>query len=194
MTRTRRVVVVDNSALAKRVGQRIRRARESAGLTQAQVAGDRYTAAYISALERGLAKPSLASMAFLSERLRVAIADLIADEVAPQTDGLGGEERVRIHEQLQQASGLIRQAQDELPLDDPAKEELHELAERVWEIGYELLGSVRYEPVDELAKIIEELDAEEPFLAGEIDSEEISVVVTPWGVAARLLDRLHGVR
>ena len=79
MARTRRVVVVDNSALARRVGERIRRARESVGLTQAQVAGDRYTAAYISALERGLAKPSLASMAFVAPRLGVRIADLVDD-------------------------------------------------------------------------------------------------------------------
>ncbi|MGH2417971.1 MAG: helix-turn-helix domain-containing protein [Candidatus Limnocylindria bacterium] len=79
-TRTRKVVVVDNSHVARRVGDRIRQARVRAGLTQAQVSKGRYTAAYISALERGLAKPSMAALTFISERLGVAVPDLVADE------------------------------------------------------------------------------------------------------------------
>jgi transcriptional regulator with XRE-family HTH domain len=78
--RTRKVVVVDNSHVARRVGNRIREARTRAGLTQAALAKGRYTAAYISALERGLAKPSMASLTFLSERLGVAVSDLVAEE------------------------------------------------------------------------------------------------------------------
>lgn len=78
--RTRRVTVVDNSHVARRVGERIRQARTRVGLTQAQLAKGRYTAAYISALERGLAKPSMAALTFLSERLGVSIPDLVAEE------------------------------------------------------------------------------------------------------------------
>src|SRR5918992_3256982 len=77
---TRRVIVVDNSAVARRVGDRIRNARTRAGLTQAQVAAGRYTAAYISALERGLAKPSMAALTFISERLGVPVTDLVAED------------------------------------------------------------------------------------------------------------------
>jgi tetratricopeptide (TPR) repeat protein len=77
---TRRVIVVDNSAVARRVGERIRNARLRAQLTQAQVASGRYTAAYISALERGLAKPSMAALTFISERLGVPVPDLVAEE------------------------------------------------------------------------------------------------------------------
>ena len=87
--RTRRVTVVDNSALAREVGGRIRAAREKAGLTQAQLAGDRYTAAYISALERGLAKPSLASMAYVAPRLGIRIADLVDDGKPGRPPGPG---------------------------------------------------------------------------------------------------------
>src|SRR5919106_6395603 len=79
-TRTRRVIVVDNSHVARRVGERIRQARTRIGLTQAQLAKGRYTAAYISALERGLAKPSMAALTFLSERLGVSVPDLVAEE------------------------------------------------------------------------------------------------------------------
>lgn len=78
--RTRNVLVVDNSHVARRVGDRIRQARLRASLTQAQVAHGRYTAAYISALERGLAKPSMAALTFLSERLGVPIPDLVAED------------------------------------------------------------------------------------------------------------------
>ena len=77
---TRRVIVVDNSAVARRVGGRIREARVRAGLTQAEVAKGRYTAAYISALERGLAKPSMAALTFISERLGVAVRDLVSED------------------------------------------------------------------------------------------------------------------
>ena len=77
--RTRRVIVVDNSHVARRVGERIRQARTRIGLTQAQLAKGRYTAAYISALERGLAKPSMAALTFLSERLGVSVPDLVAE-------------------------------------------------------------------------------------------------------------------
>ena len=79
-TRTRRVIVVDNSHVARRVGDRIRQARTRAGLTQAQLSKGRYTAAYISALERGLAKPSMAALTFLSERLGVSVPDLVSEE------------------------------------------------------------------------------------------------------------------
>jgi tetratricopeptide (TPR) repeat protein len=49
-------------------------------MTQAQLAQGRYTAAYISALERGLAKPSMAALSFIAERLGVAVPDLVAEE------------------------------------------------------------------------------------------------------------------
>ena len=79
-TRTRHVIVVDNSHVARRVGERIRQARVRIGMTQRQLSEGRYTAAYISALERGLAKPSMAALTFLSSRLGVSVPDLVAEE------------------------------------------------------------------------------------------------------------------
>lgn len=75
--KTRRVNVVDNRPLALRIGARLRAARVRAGLTQAQVAGERYTAAYISALERGHAKPSMAALQFMTERLNVSVRSVL---------------------------------------------------------------------------------------------------------------------
>ncbi len=65
----RQVVLVDQTAIAHAVGARIRSARIESGLTQRQLAGPRYTPAYISALECGHAKPSVASLFYLAERL-----------------------------------------------------------------------------------------------------------------------------
>src|SRR5919109_3796137 len=56
-------------ALARQIGARIREARHRAGLTQQQLAGDRYTKAYVSALETGIARPSMVALSYLSERL-----------------------------------------------------------------------------------------------------------------------------
>ena len=75
----RRRVVVDESALAEAIGARIKQARLAAGLTQAQLAGDRYTKAYVSALEHGLAKPSMAALNYLAPRLGTSSAALIVD-------------------------------------------------------------------------------------------------------------------
>jgi tetratricopeptide (TPR) repeat protein len=65
----RRRTVVDSRALAEAIGQRLKAARLRAGLTQERLAADRYTKAYVSALENGLAKPSMAALTFFAERL-----------------------------------------------------------------------------------------------------------------------------
>lgn len=89
----RRRVVVDDSALARAIGGRIKRARLAAGLTQSALAGERYTKAYISALEHGLAKPSMAALSYLSPRLGTTSATLIAD-TDPVWDRLSADMRM----------------------------------------------------------------------------------------------------
>ncbi len=69
------------------VGPRLRAARKRAGLTQRQLAGDRYTPAYISALEVGLVRPSWAALTFLSAQLGLAVHDLVR-EARPGWDRL----------------------------------------------------------------------------------------------------------
>jgi tetratricopeptide (TPR) repeat protein len=99
----RRRVVVDDSALALRIGERIRAARLAAGLTQQQLADGRYTKAYISALEKGHAKPSMAALNFLSERLGL-----------PATHFLGRQEAQwsRLEADLALAAGRFQAAAD----------------------------------------------------------------------------------
>lgn len=75
----RRRVVVDDSALAAAIGGRLKRARLASAQTQSALAGDRYTKAYISALEHGIAKPSMAALNYLAPRLGTTAAALLAD-------------------------------------------------------------------------------------------------------------------
>lgn len=75
----RRRIVVDDSALASSIGERIRFARRQAGMTQQQLAEGRYTKAYISALEKGHAKPSMAALNFISGRLGLPASHFLAD-------------------------------------------------------------------------------------------------------------------
>ena len=63
--------------IAVEVGSRIKAARLAAGLTQAKLAEGRYTKAYISALENGLSKPSLAALTFLAGRLSLPVTHFL---------------------------------------------------------------------------------------------------------------------
>jgi transcriptional regulator with XRE-family HTH domain len=66
--------------IAREVGNRIRAERLKAGLTQARLAEGRYTKAYISALENGLAKPSLAALSFIAGRLGLPVTHFLGEE------------------------------------------------------------------------------------------------------------------
>ena len=79
-TTRRRRVTIDDTPLARSIGARIRQARHRAGLTQQQLAGDRYTKAYVSALENGSSKPSMAALNYLATRLDISAAVLLAGE------------------------------------------------------------------------------------------------------------------
>ena len=71
-----------DTALARQIGGRIREARRRAGMTQQQLAGDRYTKAYVSALETGIARPSMVALSYLSERLGLPPSHFL-DEQTP---------------------------------------------------------------------------------------------------------------
>jgi transcriptional regulator with XRE-family HTH domain len=65
--------------LARRVGEQIRIARRRAGMTQTQLAGDRYTKAYISALETGITRPSMVALNYVADRLGLPASHFLGD-------------------------------------------------------------------------------------------------------------------
>jgi transcriptional regulator with XRE-family HTH domain len=60
----------------RRLGARIRRLRERAGLTQADLAGDALSVSVISRVESGQANPPLMSIALIAAVLDVPLRDL----------------------------------------------------------------------------------------------------------------------
>jgi tetratricopeptide (TPR) repeat protein len=92
-----------DAALARQIGARIREARRRAGLTQQQLAADRYTKAYVSALETGIARPSMVALSFLSERLGLPPSHFLDEQTPAWT---------RLEVDMQLASGDWQAAAD----------------------------------------------------------------------------------
>jgi tetratricopeptide (TPR) repeat protein len=66
------------------LGERLRSLRLTAGLTQTQLAGDRFSKEYVSQIERGKTRPTRETIAWLAERLGVDV-DFLAVGVAAET-------------------------------------------------------------------------------------------------------------
>jgi tetratricopeptide (TPR) repeat protein len=81
-----------------RLGERVRLLRVSAGLTQTQLAGDRFSKEYISQIERGKTRPTEATISWLAEQLGVDQAFL--------SFGVSTEERAKLEAQLERAEAL----------------------------------------------------------------------------------------
>jgi transcriptional regulator with XRE-family HTH domain len=132
-TRTRRSLAAEDLDLARQVGARLKAARTRAGLTQRELAEPRYTKAYISALENGLIKPSMAALRFLARRLGTVPGEFLADEDTHWR---------RIEAELRLASGDWQAAADRFQStldEDPAGVErgmcLLGLAEATYRLG-----------------------------------------------------------
>ncbi len=139
-------------ALAHRIGARIREARHRAGLTQQQLAGDRYTKAYVSALETGIARPSMIALRYLSDRLGLPASHFIDEQHPAWT---------RLEVDLRLAAGDFQAAADgyrellELASDAPARADLlRGIAESEARLGR---GRETIAAASEAARIYEEL-------------------------------------
>jgi transcriptional regulator with XRE-family HTH domain len=102
-TRNRPSLAKDDLDLARQIGARLKVARLRAGLTQKQLAEPRYTKAYISALENGLIKPSMAALRFLARKLGSEPSAFLADADSAWQ---------RLEAELRLASGDWRAAAD----------------------------------------------------------------------------------
>jgi tetratricopeptide (TPR) repeat protein len=91
------------------LGQRLRSARVAAGLTQAELAGDEVTAAYISRIEAGQRRPEAKLLERMAARLDVELSSLVDAPVNQRADEL----RVRLdHAELSLVSGDAQTALD----------------------------------------------------------------------------------
>ena len=86
-----------------RLGDRLRLLRVAAGLTQTELAGDRFSKEYVSQIERGKTRPTPETVAWLAERLDVDPAFL--------TSGVSTDERGRVEALLARAEALSKSYQ-----------------------------------------------------------------------------------
>jgi tetratricopeptide (TPR) repeat protein len=123
MPRTKTVAraTEQDAALARQIGSRIREARRRAGMTQQQLAGDRYTKAYVSALETGIARPSMVALSYLSERLGLPPSHFL-DEQTPAWTRLEVDMQLASGEWEAAAAGYAALLED--ALDDQTRAEV----------------------------------------------------------------------
>ena len=70
------------SAALRQIGERIRKARTEAGLSQAQLGTPHFTRAYVSAIELGKVRPAMKSLEFLADKLGKPTSYFMEDEAA----------------------------------------------------------------------------------------------------------------
>lgn len=73
------------------LGERVRSARKTLGMSQAQLAGEELTKGFISQLESGLVRPSIRSLQIIAGRLGKPLDHFLGDEI------LSTEKRVEFH-------------------------------------------------------------------------------------------------
>jgi tetratricopeptide (TPR) repeat protein len=87
------------------LGDRLRQLRMSAGMTQTELAGDRFSKEYISQIERGKTRPTAETIAWLAKRLNVDAGYL--------ANGVSEEQRGRAETQLVRAEALVEAQRNE---------------------------------------------------------------------------------
>src|ERR1700716_1572141 len=88
-----------------RLGERLRQLRGAAGLTQSELAGERFSKEYVSQIERGKTRPTRETIDWLAVRLGVDAGFL--------ANGLATDERGRLEGALTRAEALIEARKDE---------------------------------------------------------------------------------
>src|SRR5437588_1191784 len=88
-----------------RVGERLRQLRVASGLTQSELAGERFSKEYVSQIERGKTRPTQETVEWLAVRLGVDGGFL--------ANGVATDERGRLEGALARAEALFTAARNE---------------------------------------------------------------------------------
>jgi tetratricopeptide (TPR) repeat protein len=104
MSRTTRTQSQRAAPAGLRLGERLRQLRVSAGLTQTELAGDRFSKEYVSQIERGKTRPTHETIQWLADRLGVDAGFL--------ANGVSADQRGRVEATLARAEALIQAGQE----------------------------------------------------------------------------------
>jgi tetratricopeptide (TPR) repeat protein len=105
-----------------RLGERLRQLRVAAGMTQTDLAGDRFSKEYVSQIERGKTRPTRETIDWIAERLGVDASFL--------ANGVSADERGRVDSALARADALL-----EARRNDEALEQLESIRAAVLATG-----------------------------------------------------------
>jgi tetratricopeptide (TPR) repeat protein len=97
MTATKQRATAAETGL--RLGERLRQLRVSSGMTQTDLAGERFSKEYVSQIERGKTRPTRETIEWLAQRLGVDSGFL--------ANGVSADERGRVDAALAQAEALL---------------------------------------------------------------------------------------
>jgi tetratricopeptide (TPR) repeat protein len=98
-TATRQQQRLSAAQAGLRLGERLRQLRVAAGMTQTELAGDRFSKEYVSQIERGKTRPTAETVQWLAERLGVDAGFL--------ANGVSADERGRFDAALARAHALV---------------------------------------------------------------------------------------
>src|SRR5881394_3540450 len=93
-----------------RLGERLRQLRVAAGMTQTDLAGDRFSKEYVSQIERGKTRPTRETIGWLAERLGVDPGFL--------ANGVSADERGRVDAALARADALLEARRNDEALEE----------------------------------------------------------------------------
>jgi transcriptional regulator with XRE-family HTH domain len=102
-TRQRQRVSAAQAGL--RLGERLRQLRVAAGMTQTELAGDRFSKEYVSQIERGKTRPTTETIQWLAGQLGVDAGFL--------ANGVSADERGRVDAALARADALVEARRNE---------------------------------------------------------------------------------
>jgi len=93
-----------------RLGERLRELRVAGGMTQTDLAGDRFSKEYVSQIERGKTRPTRETIDWLAQRLGVDAGFL--------ANGVSADERGRVDAALTRAGALLEARRNEEALEE----------------------------------------------------------------------------
>src|SRR5215472_7586274 len=105
-TRQQRLSAAQNGL---RLGERLRQLRVAAGMTQTELAGDRFSKEYVSQIERGKTRPTPETIEWLADRLGIDAGFLAS--------GVATDERAQLEGALTRAEALYEANEDEEAVD-----------------------------------------------------------------------------
>src|SRR4051812_24112280 len=109
-THTRTRPNSETGSTGLRLGERLRQLRVSAGLTQSDLAGERFSKEYVSQIERGKTRPTRETIEWLAARLGVDPGFL--------ANGVSTDERGRLEGALSRAEALLEAGRNEEARDE----------------------------------------------------------------------------